>query len=1260
MGCIFFGALLLLSDLMIPVKLDKIKVEKLIAYTADTGLPPSIDLSGGGKFNKQDFKDRFRSNIENNWRTTLLHAEEHSQVNTFQKIYKENDIFYVKERDLIGLIKEMADDMNQAIMKKLKAVENLVRTTEKSYVQFMGKPESNQQNYHRHYYNAKLLQICNNSTNQTTSAPTTEEQVVKSSNGQCLILEADKHFMDLAVNLSYSTVHVPTIIYDQSKEIMDSAAWSFDLNRAFSENYMNDPEITWQYFCSATGLYRTWPGTRWTYPENMPPNNQVDLFDCRVRTWYVKATSSPRDVIILIDNSGSMTGIKRSIAVQTVETILDTLSDDDFVNILSFNNEVKYVDKCFDHGLIQATVENRKHLQEAIAQLQTKDIAHFIKAFEMAFKILNQARLGISRTENVTCICQSHYTNSSPSSDEQNCRASPSASEQREMFLDSSGCNKMIMVVTDGSSETAEQAFRKYNWFQDYNTTCHPKETRVFTYLIGREISDERAVKWMACSNKGFYAHVSTLEDIQDNVQDYIPVISRPIALSNDHVTVWSSVFLDIEKNDPLKEYKWYPYKLTDRTMPMDAFKAKTKKYHLMISVAQPAFQRKSNKKKDKLGGLLGAVAVDIPVRLLHEFAPAHRLGVNGYSFLINHNGYVIYHPDLRPVLGEYRKRNYNSIDIDALEIPLDLENYTYPLPESPIQQLRREMIKGYTGNLSAIVKRAYDDMRRVEVTKISYYFSTLGDKDSNPFSLGIAIREPYGRYEPRPKQIDKAMVQKAIAFANESFVQFSDWVHCNSTIENRPEYAMNPVLHYLNEKLQKKNLPSCSTNSKRYIIDRVIGDLYLMSKFNESFNKKKHESHDVGSKVIFASSSSGISSYWCPGGCNDAKRSIIDQYLSNSAVNIESVIYGRTVNFTLEERTRNTLMENNVDATFLFSLFFVETESDGIAKYFPHIVATTAVWLPSDDGKIDFPVAVVGVIMAYDYALQLDFLMKLYDYCTNENNGKKHCFITDENGYIMAHNSVPELMDNRQHIGKFFGEVNGIVMHDLVKRGIFEKVRVFDFQSVCVSIGIKPKSATSNSQLVTAFSPLMVIHSIWVYLLGVLVLLSRAMKSIAQQSLTDILPTHIDFQEPAKYYTPHKTIARQLEACIEEFYLFQTRYRIDGILAFEAQCTNPIHECSVSYTIQGLPRTNMYLIHYDDCCSECQAEMALKIVKKPIKLNETEKCIRLKSTPYRERPQKCYFVNDEEISAACSGAYLVKLSIVVIAIQLMLLMSAQ
>lgn len=50
---------------------------------------------------------------------------------------------------------------------------------------------------------------------------------------------------------------------------------------------------------------------------------------------YIQAATSPKDIIIMVDISGSMKGLKMTIAKHTINTILDTLGENDFVNIIA-------------------------------------------------------------------------------------------------------------------------------------------------------------------------------------------------------------------------------------------------------------------------------------------------------------------------------------------------------------------------------------------------------------------------------------------------------------------------------------------------------------------------------------------------------------------------------------------------------------------------------------------------------------------------------------------------------------------------------------------------------------------------------------------------------------------------------------------------------------------------------------------------------------------------------------------------------------
>uniref|UniRef100_A0A669BTR9 Calcium voltage-gated channel auxiliary subunit alpha2delta 3 n=1 Tax=Oreochromis niloticus TaxID=8128 RepID=A0A669BTR9_ORENI len=320
-----------------------------------------------------------------------------------------------------------------------------------------------------------------------------------------------------------------------------------------------------------------------------------------------------------------MKGLRLTIARQTVSSILDTLGDDDFFNIIAYNQEIHYVEPCLNGTLVRADRTNKDHFREHLDKLFAKGIGLLGDALTEAFMILsdfNQTGRG-------------------------------------------SVCSQAIMLVTDGATEMYDDVFEKYNWPE--------RKVRLFPYLIGRESAFADNLKWMACANKGYFSQISTLADVQENVMRYLHVMSRPKVIDHEHDTVWTEAYVDSALND--------------KSGPT-----------LTTTVAMPVFSTKNETKNQ--GILLGVVGTDIPLQELMKLIPKHMLGIHGYAFAITNNGYILIHPDLRPLYQEGQKRrkpNYSSVDLSEVEW------------EDKDGILRNAMVNRRTGTFSMEVKKTVD-----------------------------------------------------------------------------------------------------------------------------------------------------------------------------------------------------------------------------------------------------------------------------------------------------------------------------------------------------------------------------------------------------------------------------------------------------------------------------------------------------------------------------------------------------------------------
>uniref|UniRef100_H2ZCN4 VWFA domain-containing protein n=1 Tax=Ciona savignyi TaxID=51511 RepID=H2ZCN4_CIOSA len=271
----------------------------------------------------------------------------------------------------------------------------------------------------------------------------------------------------------------------------------------FKRNLELDETLKWQYFGSTEGYLRVYPGFQWLMRAG--PHNQLNIYDCRTRLWYTQSTTYPKDMIILLDSSGSMKGLKKSIALDAVSALLDTLGDNDFFNVFTFSSEVRPVEECFNTTLMRADRTNKENVLTKLQSMNTTEIARFDLALKQAFDIIGAYH------------------------------------GPRE----GSGCDSEIMLITDGAPENYKDLFDEAR-----NKSVSKKQFRLFAYLVGQEKNYLQPVKEMACNNNGFFTQVKSPNGVTEQVLHHVNVMNRPLAFLGDHHVTWTKAYFDTTNGD--------------------------------------------------------------------------------------------------------------------------------------------------------------------------------------------------------------------------------------------------------------------------------------------------------------------------------------------------------------------------------------------------------------------------------------------------------------------------------------------------------------------------------------------------------------------------------------------------------------------------------------------------------------------------------------------------------------------------------------
>ncbi|XP_066524983.1 voltage-dependent calcium channel subunit alpha-2/delta-4 [Hoplias malabaricus] len=1045
-------------------------------------------------------------------------------------------IVKIEEVNGMELVKGFAEEMENMLGRKMKSVKRMAEAAEDADF------------YHEYnatlqfeYYNSMMINTVDEDGNYLEL-------------GGEFPLEENEHFNKLLVSTQQSVIQVPTNVYNKDPDILNDVYMSEALNDVFVSNFDKDPTLTWQYFGSATGFFRLYPGIQWT-----PDENGVVTFDARNRNWYIQAATSPKDIIIVVDTSGSMKGLRLTIAKHTINTILDTLGENDFVNVIAYSDYVQYVEPCFKGALVQADLDNREHFKVLVEGLHVKGEGKVKKAMKEAFRVLNEA---VSMGKG-------------------------------------SLCNQAIMLITDGAMEDFQQVFEEFNWPE--------RRVRVFTYLIGRELTFADNVKWIACNNKGYYTHISTLADVQENVMEYLHVLSRPMVIDHDHDIIWTEAYMDSV-----------------------LFNTQAQSLLLMTSVAMPVFSKKEETLSH--GILLGVVGTDVPLKELMRLAPLYKLGVNGYAFLNTNNGYILSHPDLRPLYKDGKKLkpkpNYNSVDLSEVEWE-DTEDI-----------LRTAMVKGETGTLSLDVRVSVDKGRSILFLKNEYFYTRINE---TPFSLGIVLTSGPGKFI----FTGNISVEEGLHDLTASDVLIaSEWTYCETDIDphHRKLTQLQAVVRYLTGK--EPDLHCDEVLLSQTLFDAVV--TAPMEAYWTAISLNASGTDDV-IETAFLGTRSGLMRFFR---YVSAEKCVAKKFLSAS---------DKANLFTLDHFPvwYRRAVENRAGR---FTYYIPKGDLQDVFRDYESDYST----IPSppdhdqdyeDDGRILIAVTSVTVTAgqrtavagAVGVQMSLEMLEKRFWAITSQPNNTDcagveglcplscsdnvdlNCYVIDSNGFIIISKETKE-------VGRFVGEIDGSVMSQLLRMGMFKRISLYDYQAMCKA------SHHSTSSARPLLSPLYNVMAALKWFISNIILFLLDFKIYGLWDLDHFAEAKASFHASSK-----KSKGDILQPCDTEYPSFVYEPSIK-----ETNSVIKCGRCQKVFVIQQIPDSNLLLMVVQADCDCSRQYPPITMEPREVKYNASVKCDRMKSQKIRRRPESCHAYHPQENAKDCGGAAEIQLSAILFLISLL------
>jgi Mg-chelatase subunit ChlD len=268
-----------------------------------------------------------------------------------------------------------------------------------------------------------------------------------------------------------------------------------------------------------SGVHKSWPARSFATDNDTSGCRQAAAcrdFDPRLRNWFVAASSGPKNVLLVLDTSGSMLEFGRlQLAQKAALSVIDTLSFADYVGVIRFSNAASVVGSCADEqvgggsrprpcsaetALQPATEAYKESLRAGVESLLASGATNYEAGLGLAFDALKAAnRRGAGAR-----------------------------------------CHTAVLFLTDGEVTEGRRGDELLEFIASINGP--DDDVRIFTYALGDEASPS-TLRQIACRNKGIFARVPDGGDLRAKMSQYYSYFAA--GLVRRELVAWAEPFTE-------------------------------------------------------------------------------------------------------------------------------------------------------------------------------------------------------------------------------------------------------------------------------------------------------------------------------------------------------------------------------------------------------------------------------------------------------------------------------------------------------------------------------------------------------------------------------------------------------------------------------------------------------------------------------------------------------------------------------------------